>query len=64
MPLTVAQQFVVFGWWVIAALIIVCAWMVYLKVRGYFNKIWCLRVLDLLLVLVLFSYILAVRVYL
>jgi len=62
MPLTVLQQFIIAGWWVLVAALMVCAWVCYLKLRKRMKKrLW---ILDLLLVVVLFSYILGLKVYL
>jgi len=63
MPTTVAEQFIIVGWWLVAAILLTCAWVCYLKLRKHYTRPWLLYVFDLLLVLVLFSYILAVKVF-
>ena len=64
MPLTVAEQFAIMGWWALVVVLMGFAWVCYLKLRAFFTKTWQQRVMDLLLVMVLFSYILAVKVFL
>jgi len=63
MPTTVLQQFAIVGWWVFVVLLMFFAWVCYLRLKKTFTKVWVSYLLDILLAVTLFSYILGLRVF-